>query len=89
MTTQKLPKLKYLRVRNLKTAEATQTVQLLSRLLSCWSTNGVTSEACKEIEQEFKMAASTRVKPVKQQDSINFHAKRLYPKMVPQGKNRR
>ncbi|AOW06923.1 hypothetical protein B0I72DRAFT_31350 [Yarrowia lipolytica] len=89
MTAQKLPKLKYLRVKNLQTAEAPQAVQLLSRLLACWSSNGVNSEACKEIEQEFKMAACKSVKPVKQQDSINFHAKRLYPKMVPQGKNRR
>lgn len=39
MTAQKLPKLKYLRVKNLQTAEAPQAVQLLSRLLACWSHN--------------------------------------------------
>lgn len=61
MTAQKLPKLKYLRVKNLQTAEAPQAVQLLSRLLACWSSNGVNSEACKEIEQEFKMAACKSV----------------------------
>lgn len=38
-----------------------QAVQLLSRLLACWSSNGVNSEACKEIEQEFKMAACKSV----------------------------
>ncbi len=61
MTAQKLPKLKYLRVKNLQTSEAPQAVQLLSRLLACWSSNGVTSESCKEIEQEFKLAASKSV----------------------------
>lgn len=61
MTAQKLPKLKYLRVKNLAAAETPQAVQLLTRLLSCWSSNGVNSEACKEIQQEFKLAASKSV----------------------------
>lgn len=61
MTAKNLPKLKYLRVKNLQKAEAPQAVQLLSRLLACWSSNGVTSEACKEIQQEFKLAASKSV----------------------------
>lgn len=61
MTAKNLPKLKYLRVKNLQTAEAPQAVQLLSRLLACWSSNGVNSEACKELQTEFKLAASKSV----------------------------
>lgn len=81
-TVKTIPPLPRLKIRRPTVSKSTnKCVVLMSSLLNCWAANGDGSAQCSTFEHDLKNCMET-YKPEKEQlSSINYHAKRLYPKI--------
>lgn len=81
-TPKHIPPLPRLKVRRAVVSKSTnQCFVLMSSLLSCWAANGDGSLQCKSFEHDLKNCMETYVPEKEKLSSINYHAKRLYPKL--------
>ncbi|CAI5760061.1 unnamed protein product [Candida verbasci] len=77
-----LPLLPKLKVKKPIVAKTTnECFVIMSSLLNCWASNGEGNKNCLNFEKDLKTCMETnKVEPDKM-STINYHAKRLYPKI--------
>ncbi|ODQ77075.1 hypothetical protein BABINDRAFT_163811 [Babjeviella inositovora NRRL Y-12698] len=78
----KLPNLPILKVKSTSFKQpVSPCIVMMSQLLNCWASNGDSAAVCKKLEKLYKSCVDAPQVMQKTDSTINYHARRLLPKI--------